>query len=196
MSTIISVHSGLEFITSNELSDEEIENIEEGLGNKFYLTHMYPNPHFLKQAEGIKEGYYKCKFSEEEISLINKAKKTNSFPEYPKNYRGFDHLNCGLYNEWRAILSKLVVGEDILKKGKNESGFKDKPFFEILNFSDCEGIIGPKTSKKLFGDFIKYEEKAKEYSSDTSNEGFYDNYKKWKEIFELASSEKGVVCFG
>ena len=36
----------------------------------------------------------------------------------------------------------------------------DGPFWELINFSDCEGVIGPKTSAKLAGDFAAFQEKA------------------------------------
>ncbi|WP_432372359.1 hypothetical protein ACRPHP_16695 [Pantoea allii] len=63
------------------------------------------------------------------------------------------------------------------------------PFFELINFSDCEGVIGTAISRKLAKDFADFEEKAK-------SEGghFYENYQHWKNAFDMASNN-GCVRF-
>jgi len=90
------------------------------------------------------------------------------------------------YNQWRDWLAKL-------------SGWKSAeacwgvthskgPFYELINFSDCSGVIGPATSKKLAKDFADYENKVPR-----ADAHFHDLYLKWKEAFELAADDGAIV---
>lgn len=63
------------------------------------------------------------------------------------------------------------------------------PFAELINFSDCEGTIGPTFSKKLLADFIEYEERAK-----AEGGFFYEQYALFRNVFEHASNN-GCVKF-
>src|SRR4051812_6000725 len=64
------------------------------------------------------------------------------------------------------------------------------PFYELINFSDCEGVIGPETSKKLAADFAAFDEEA----SAAFDEYSYGKYRDWRKAFELAS-HGGAVQF-
>ena len=63
---------------------------------------------------------------------------------------------------WQHVRT-LVQRNENLNDVLNESDELkvDIPFVELLNFSDCEGFIGPKTSAKLHADFLEWDEKAK-----------------------------------
>lgn len=63
------------------------------------------------------------------------------------------------------------------------------PFFELINFSDSEGIIGTEVSKKLAADFAKFEGNSK-----GMGERFTTLYQLWQSAFEMAS-ENGCVRF-
>ncbi|WP_158782806.1 hypothetical protein [Pantoea sp. BAV 3049] len=63
------------------------------------------------------------------------------------------------------------------------------PFYELINFSDCEGVIGTGVSEKLAKDLAEFKGRAMGVS-----EGFYDLYLKWKAAFEMASNN-GCVRF-
>lgn len=130
------------------------------------------------------------------------------------------HIACGSYggyNRWRNELS-IMAGYDSaknvwqdnnfspwlpyinlryrkLKKLKGETVINNqsiKPFYELINFSDCEGVIGPEISKKLYDDFIEFDQKAKDY--DNNDDYFYRKYQEWKEAFRIAS-KGGAVTF-
>lgn len=111
------------------------------------------------------------------------------------------------YNEWRnnlAIMAGYESSENVwkdctnmnmrfLKLNKiNNKEIIFKPFYELINFSDCEGTFGPEISKKLYKDFVNFDDVAKEYSKD--NHYFYKKYCEWKEAFRVAS-ENGAVDF-
>ena len=60
----------------------------------------------------------------------------------------------------------------------------------MINFSDCEGVIGPKTSAKLAKDFAEFQAQADAHPDDW----FRDLYTTWRRAFELASDD-GAVGF-
>mgnify|MGYP003127806785 CR=1 FL=1 len=116
------------------------------------------------------------------------------------------------YNTWRNDLA-LAAGypggsEEVWEIGQDKLYQPDSPpFLELINFSDAEGVIGPDISKKLYDDFVNYENKVKkevdnwylkvhptkEYSVD-DNKWFLSKYEEWKKAFKTAS-EDGFVSF-
>lgn len=99
------------------------------------------------------------------------------------------------YNRWRDTLAKLVGWDAGIDHTGQLSHCIDAwdgvegPFSELINFSDCEGTIGPVVSAKLAKDFADYQEKA-----DAEGGDFADRYAKWREAFEQAA-QNGAVAF-
>ena len=91
------------------------------------------------------------------------------------------------YNAWRSQLATLAGFKDANEAWDSEG--KDYPFRDLINFSDCEGVIGPDTCKKLLTDFIAHDEKAKELG-----DYFYEQYQKWTKAMDLGSNN-GAVQF-
>jgi hypothetical protein len=81
------------------------------------------------------------------------------------------------YNLWREQLSRLVIN------------IRPDAFYELIEFSDSEGVIGPIVSRKLAGDFSEFEEQARRVDN-----AFHAIYLKWKNAFELAANN-GAVQF-
>jgi hypothetical protein len=127
---------------------------------------------------------------------------------------GFRAGSYGGYSQWRGNLAKIAgyesdesVWKDFnrelryvkLKKIENHK-IEMKPFYELIFFSDCEGVIGPEICKKLYQDFVNFEDKVKyEYSwpfwdFEDSFFYFYELYIKWREAFRVAS-DNGLVSF-
>jgi hypothetical protein len=150
--------------------------------------------YFPKHLEGLEEGWY----------LVPRNFGRNSF-------RAGSYSS---YNQWRDDLALAAVYEggaqdvwsmyDESIVGEPES----PPFLELINFSDSDGIIGPKVSEKLYNDFVKYEPKIKkkidfwelkfdpnkqDYSL-AEGEYFINKYNEWKEAFRVAS-QNGFVSF-
>lgn len=110
------------------------------------------------------------------------------------------------YNNWRKQLAIMVgyisdeyVWMDFEKqirsiklKSIENKKIKMKPFYELIYFSDAEGVIGPDISKKLYSDFVEFDDKAKEFGSNIYY--FYSSYVDWKEAFRVASNN-GAVYF-
>ena len=115
------------------------------------------------------------------------------------------------YNEWRSDLA-LAAGypggtQEVWSMSDKLYQPDSPPFLELIYFSDSDGIIGPEVSKKLYNDFVKYENNIKQVLDtwylkfdpkkeyDTGQfKWFIDKYGEWKEAFKTAS-ENGFVSF-
>jgi hypothetical protein len=114
---------------------------------------------------------------------------------------GFRAGSYSGYSVWRDQLAEMVgypAITDGLDKYRREYPYssgvhadpKPGPFVELINFSDCEGVIGPKTSAKLAADFKAFQEKADAHPDDW----FREKYADWRKAFEMAA-DNGAVSF-
>lgn len=109
-----------------------------------------------------------------------------------ENEHGFRAGSYSSYNRWRDQLAHLAgygCAENAWALCKDGIP-ADKPFIELINFSDCEGTIGSKTATKLLTDFEKYDKVAME----VEDPWFYDLYTEWKTAFQMAA-DNGFVSF-
>lgn len=134
--------------------------LDEGHGNAFYQCE-----NFMAQAEGL-----------DLDALYNQGEERMSFRA--GGYSG--------YNQWRNQLAEVGGFSDAEDAWNHTEG----PFWELINFSDCEGVIGPKASEKLYQDFVNFQDKAKAYS----DPWFYSNYENFMAAFDLARNN-GAVLF-
>ncbi len=104
------------------------------------------------------------------------------------------------YNTFRRILANAILGVTPETVWENEDDFENSPFYEIINFSDCEGAFGPCDSEKLHHDFVNHEKQFKEYiieemgKYDTDVEWYSRIYDNFTEAFKLAADD-GVLIF-
>lgn len=131
---------------------------------------IYVNPYFKERADGIMNGIYRVVGERFEFH-------TGSYTHY---------------NEWRDLLSKVILGIPAKRVwfGTPEGDMKG-PFCELINFSDCDGVFGPKTSLKLYQDFKDHELKFVEGSVDAHDCWLYSMF---MQAF-LIASKGGVVQF-
>jgi hypothetical protein len=155
-------------ILENVLLDEGGDPVDE---HGELLDHFYPwvNKNYPSHAEGI---------------------KSKAFYGYEEEFR-FRAGSYGGYNAWRDKLAQLAgykSAEDVWANPDLKEAF-----VELINFSDCEGVIGSKFSTKLLKDFIDFDAKASDFEL---NDGgyFYRLYQEWRKAFELAA-QNGAVEF-
>ncbi len=112
-------------------------------------------------------------------------------------------MSYGSYSRWRECLAQSVLAyapidsptEDWQRRYpytahvvlEADSG----PFYELINFTDCDGFIGPKTAQKLAAHFTLYESRLSEHY----DKEFFKKFLTLKSVF-LSVGPKGVVCFG
>lgn len=114
----------------------------------------------------------------------------------------YGHFSCGpysRYNRWRDELAKLAgwplgkyeqYGRDFDSYAASAWDATDGPFWELITFSDCEGVIGASVSAKLAKDFDDHQAKADEHP----DEYFRQQYAEWRNAFEKAT-DRGCVRF-
>jgi len=96
------------------------------------------------------------------------------------------------YNVWRNSLAR-VAGYSPLTDGRYDEGAwaaTGGPFWEMINFTDCDGVLGTAVCKKLCADFVAWHDIAREQLSD----GDVLTYEQFKTTFELAA-DGGCVVF-
>lgn len=101
------------------------------------------------------------------------------------------------YSQWREDLAQLAgypLGE-YEKYGKKWPSYcvacwngATGPFSELINFSDCEGVIGATVSAKLANDFADFQDRVGQ------NGHFARIYDNFRRAFEMAS-DGGAVAF-
>lgn len=103
----------------------------------------------------------------------------------------------GGYNRWRDQLAEMAgYPKQINGADGREShcvacwNGEDGVFSELINFSDCEGVIGSEASARLAKEFSDYQEKADLHTDSR----FQLKYAEWRKMFELAS-DGGFVDF-
>lgn len=88
------------------------------------------------------------------------------------------------YNDWRNELADLAGYGSAKQLWDNP---RPGPFSELINFSDCEGVIGPVLAGKLAKDFNDFRAKAEERGS-----WFWGLYLQWYAAFRLATNNGAV----
>lgn len=140
------------------------------------MASFYDNQDFPGRFEGLKEGM---------------AYKTDG--ECSGLSSGY-----GTYNGWREELAKLAgypvqmreqYGREVESYCAACWGGAEGPFSEQINFSDCEGSIGPVVSAKLANDYAEFADKAEAVGG-----YFWEKYQEWQEAFQLAA-DNGAVNF-
>lgn len=168
----ITWHRGLTMAAGNEGFDEDGE-IRDGDG----WVQFYVNPDFPGRADDI----------------VDRAAYRSEDSD------GFRAGSYGGYNHWReqlAVLAGYPAGQYEQWGNSWDShcvpcwNGATGPFSELINFSDCEGVIGTAVSSKLARDFAEHQAKADTHP----DERFRERYASWREAFEKAS-DRGCVEF-
>lgn len=151
--------------------------------------------------------YSQCKFvapqeggdyeaHEDEHVLIDGVSFTDRLDGLPQGWYavegvayGFDAGSYSGYNVWREQLCRAALDVGPEEVWSDPDRFSGKPFVELIDFSDCEGSIGPKTSAKLLADFVTHPDLP-----GTVVDGYFeDKYRAWQYAFTLAWQDGFVV---
>lgn len=107
-------------------------------------------------------------------------------------------LSYGGYNDWRETLARLAgysaaPDSDDDRHAHSAGAWQARggPFWELINYSDCEGVIGTAVSTKLAKDFADHEEGIKAATTDVF---FHKRYDLFRAAFEMAT-DGGCVEF-
>jgi hypothetical protein len=152
-------------------------------------------------------------------NIIDDEPAENDINVYPGTFNRISGLEVGIYkptgesieydfhagaystyNWFRRNLSAAIFGVAPEQIWENNEAYEGRPFFELIEFSDCDGIIGPDISKKLYEDFETHRSSMIKFcldnfiNDDSSYDytmGMYDNF---TTAFKTAS-DGGLVLF-
>ncbi len=156
---------------------------------------------YLPEVEDWEDKYYGCIDMPENTAYIDNC-LANHFPEWAEGLEfgaEYQYEDCYCfcagsysgYNYWRNWLSLTVLGISAATVWANKELYQEKPFYRLINFSDCEGVIGPIHSAKLAEDLKEHQSSIDELKCE---QWLKDKYANWKRAFEHAS-ENGYVDF-
>lgn len=108
------------------------------------------------------------------------------------------HFRAGSYsgyNRWREQLSMFALGVMPQMVWDYPNVYEGKPFYELINFADNEGLIGPIVSVKLAADFAEGFGPAAEWAGVNDPTGYwFSKYGEWLKAFQIAANA-GAVQF-
>jgi len=113
-------------------------------------------------------------------------------------------VSYGTYNGIRGDIAKYTVGKtagDVW--GQCVSLEDDQPYphpiYHLINFSDCEGYIGPKAVKEMATYLQTHEQeicdKFKKDYDDEDGSFYYNVFKRLSEGIRATAREDGYLCF-
>lgn len=96
------------------------------------------------------------------------------------------------FGEWRRKLARSVLGMDLSAVWADPDAFRGRPLFELLNFADNEGVIGPAAAADLLADFREHRDVIP--SDEIEFPGITPLPDRWIQGLELAA-DGGLVRF-
>lgn len=112
-------------------------------------------------------------------------------------------VSCGSYssyNKFRNLLSIAILGVKAETAWDSGDTYINEPLWDIINFSDCEGIIDTTTSKKLLNEFKDSRDTFVNYINgnsdigDMDSEHYIEQYDEFIKMFEIAA-QNGFVQY-
>jgi hypothetical protein len=155
----------------------------------------YSNVHKVDSAAYDGDEGYRFVTAYPSSGFPDQADDVNGIYDYEGDSFSFRAGSYSGYNRFRESIAFLALGVSPKTIWENTEAYKNKPFFELINFSDCEGVIGPVTSAKLFQDFKDFEaeiEKKSIAGHGGASEWFMESYRNWMKAFEIAA-DSGFV---
>lgn len=102
-------------------------------------------------------------------------------------WRAGSYSGYGEWRNWLATIAGYKGSEDVWDNAK-----EGDVFFELINFSDCEGTLGTLVCRKLLNDFIKFQPVVDKISDDYNY--YKQRYADWTYALTLAA-DNGAISF-
>lgn len=102
------------------------------------------------------------------------------------SYRGF--------GAFRERLARTFLDAHPSAVWNNPGKYADLPFFELINFADNEGCIGPEAALDLYGDFVAHRDAWISECSDDPDDFDRSRYLEWTTACERAA-DNGFIDF-
>lgn len=147
---------------------------------------------------------------DESLTLVASAEFADRAREFtrPRNYvaaESFDFRagSYSGYSAWREQLARLARYPHTSADDRYAEQYphataawtdpeetRGLPFWELINFTDCDGVLGTQVAAKLAQDFAALQSKADAHP----DEYFRTKYAAWRKACEMAS-DRGAIEF-
>lgn len=185
----ITAVSNVKILDTRPEYDEEIEN---AWGTEDYVHQDWINEHF---PHAVPAEYHGKRFL-----LWQETDESESHSFRAGSYSGY-----GLF---RSTLAGAFLGtKDLYMDRDEQNGDWEKvhraegnPFYELINFSDCEGVFFGPVCEKLYNDFETHRDFFVEWVGGNNPypaweaQGWINRYDDWLRGFDLARRD-GVLSF-
>lgn len=142
-------------------------------------------------------------YDDGEVILFNAPEFVQRAADLPGGLYSYDEAldvfsrSYGAYNRWREQLA-VLAGYAKHETERDPCHFHSRtaweadggPFWELINFTDCDGVLGTATCQKLLRDFDAFADRAKS----VADEWFRHVYESFHEAFKLAA-DGGAIRF-
>jgi hypothetical protein len=180
----IIAYSKLEPIAESELPEDPDERWEQG------YVHAFAYASFPRSTRGLvghdTQGGDEGEWIAESWYRPTDGTEMHSFAA--GSYSG--------YSEFRRMLAGML-GHDVAEYW-NDPSLADEPMYELINFADNEGCIGPDAAADLLADFREHRERWVAHIEQSDAKPMLDyyvgKYDDWITAFELAA-DGGLVAF-
>jgi len=162
----VSYYTSVKFVRKLREDEEYFDRNENCNGD---MRHLCPVD-FTRQADGV-DGIYAV---EGEVSF-----RVGSY---------------SYYNHWRDQLAQLIGESSAAAVWEKSDAGKDGPFYDLIHFSDCEGVIGPQTCDRLAQSFDVWRDRAQEHGKKIGDRDFFTTYEEFRTAFKAAAGH-GCVDF-
>lgn len=184
---------GLDIVAYSKLVSVPEDQLPEDVDSRYEdFIHAYAYASFPHSVRGLPNADVIDKDSEggEWIaeSWFKETPETETFSFRAGSYTG--------YGAFRERLAELVGTTPSAVWAASEP-LVDLPFYELINFADNEGVIGPDAAKDLLADFREYQDSWRDEIIALGPHGqdyYHRQYENWIRAFELAA-DGGLVCF-
>lgn len=127
-------------------------------------------------------------------------------PEFHRSLRGLEagrcyevgdreitvHNSYSGHSRFREELARVFLGVTPRSIWDNPAAYADRPFFELIQFADNEGTIGPEAAADLAADFAEGRDHWE--AAPRLQPWVRETYAQWAEAFEAAAGG-GLVMF-
>jgi hypothetical protein len=131
------------------------------------------------------------------------ARAVDLGPAYRPTERWDFAMGYGWFNRWRERLA-LLVGITWLHEWWDQAHALEasgreptEPFWQLINFSDCEGALGPSVCTRLATDFDAWADRASAivYSPGIDGASWSRSYETWRKAMHDAARTGGLIEF-
>ena len=112
----------------------------------------------------------------------------DGYYEYDNEY-SFRAGSYSGYNDFRKDLA-VVGGYTVKRLCYAPEAYRNHPFFDMVYFTDCDGVICSEICEKLYKEFVEYHHKA----SGILSEWYMNIYNNFMEAFKIGA-DNGCVVF-